>query len=76
MNHQSLPASPSFTVCHTILGRVRVKVFQIKGSEERAQALKNWLAGQTEVQEASASAVTGTVVLLHDAATTPVNVTQ
>jgi hypothetical protein len=72
MNHQSLPPILRFTLCHTIPGRVRVKVFQIKGSEERAQALQNWLTGQTEVQEASA--ITGSIVRLYDAATTSFNV--
>jgi cation-transporting P-type ATPase C len=70
MNHQSLPATPRFTLCHAISGRVRVKVAQIKRSEERAQALQAWLADQNEVWEASASAVTGSVILRYDAATT------
>jgi cation-transporting P-type ATPase C len=68
MNQQPLPIYPHLTVCHTIPGRVRLKVFQIKRSEERAQALQYWLAGQTGVQEASASAVTSSVVLGYDSA--------
>jgi hypothetical protein len=66
MNHKSLPSFPSLILCHAIPGRVRVKVFHIKGSEEGAQALQYWLAGQTGIQEASASAVTGSVVLGYD----------
>ena len=68
MNHKSLPGFPSLTLCHAIPGRVRVKVFHIKGSEEGAQALQYWLAGQTGIQEASASAVTGSVVLGYNTA--------
>lgn len=73
MNHQSLPALSRFPLCHAIPGRLRVKVFQIKRSEEGAQTLRNWLAGQTGVHEAIASAVTGSVVLLYDTATWSVN---
>ena len=76
MIYKSLPPSPRLTTCHAIIGRVRVKVLQVKGSEERAQFLQNWLAGQTEVQKASASAITGSIVLLYDAATMSVNVTH
>jgi manganese/zinc-transporting P-type ATPase C len=68
MNQQTLPVYPHLTVCHTIPGRVRLRVSQIKGSEERARALEYWLADQSGVQEASASALTGSVVLLYDAA--------
>lgn len=74
INHPSLPPFPRFPLGHNIPGRVRVKVFQIKGSEERAQALQNWLTGQIEVQEASA--ITGSFVLLYDAAITSFNVTH
>jgi cation-transporting P-type ATPase C len=74
MNRQPLLSiSPHFTLCHAIPGRLRVKVFQIKGAEERAQALQTWLTGQTEIQEASASSVTGSVVLLYDATVTSDN---
>jgi manganese/zinc-transporting P-type ATPase C len=68
MNQQSLPPARPFTVCHSMPGRVRVKVFQIKGSEPGAQALQYWLAAQRGIQEARASAVTGSVILLYDAA--------
>jgi manganese/zinc-transporting P-type ATPase C len=73
MNQQTLPRYPHLTVCHTIPGRVRVKVFQIKGSEPGAQALQYWLADQSGVQEARASAVNGSVVLRYDAGIWSVN---
>jgi cation-transporting P-type ATPase C len=73
MNRQSLPNSSNLTLCHAIPGRVRVKALQIKGSEESAQALQYWLAIQKGVQEASASHVTGSVVLQYDIATWSVN---
>jgi cation transport ATPase len=69
MSHQSLANPLGPPVCHSVPGRVRLKVWQIKGSAERAQALQYWLAIQKGVQEASASAVTGSVVLRYDAAT-------
>jgi len=68
MNQQSLPNPLGPTVRHSVPGRVRFKVWQIKGSEERAQALQYWLGLQKGVQEASASAVTGSVVLWYDTA--------
>jgi heavy metal translocating P-type ATPase len=45
---------------------MRVKVVQIKGSKESAQALQYWLSIQKGVQEAGASHVTGSVVLRYD----------
>ena len=73
MNQQSLPKPLNPTVCHSVPGRVRLKVWQIKGSEGRAQALQNWLAVQKGIQEASASDVTGSVVLWYNATTWSVN---
>ena len=66
------PASPSFQLCHSIPGRLRVKVPDIRLAEKKAYALEHWLSRQAEIQTVTASSVTGSVILYFDPSTTSV----
>lgn len=51
---------------HTLDGRLRIKVAEIKGSPAEAREIAARLTALAGVDEASANAVTGNVLVLHD----------
>ncbi len=52
--------------CHSVPGRLRVKVAAIRRQPEKAGALANWLTLQQKIHQAFANPVTGSVVLEYD----------
>jgi cation-transporting P-type ATPase C len=52
--------------CHSVPGRLRVKVAAIRRQPEKAEALANWLTLQQKIHQAFANPVTGSVVLEYD----------
>lgn len=53
-------------VRHSIPGRMRVRVADIRYNGNRAAALADWLAGQADVAGAEARPVTGSIILFYD----------
>jgi len=65
-----MTAGPShFEVCHWVPGRVRVKARAIRAAEKKAHDLAYWLNRQAGVREASASPITGSIILHYDPST-------
>lgn len=60
-----------FELCHSIPGRLRLKVKAIRHAEEEARALAFWLSRQAGIREATASPLTGSVILHYDPSTSP-----
>jgi len=54
------------SVVHAIPGRLRVKIPTLKGNEELARAIPEWLGGVPGIQRGEASALTGSVLVLYD----------
>jgi cation-transporting P-type ATPase C len=52
--------------CHSVPGRLRVKVAAIRRQPEKAGVLANWLTLQQKIHQAFANPVTGSVVLEYD----------
>jgi hypothetical protein len=61
--------APRFQLCHAIPGRVRLKARAIRAAEKQAHALAYWLNRQAGVREASASPITGSILLHYDPST-------
>ncbi|RLB67180.1 MAG: cation-transporting P-type ATPase, partial [Deltaproteobacteria bacterium] len=53
-------------VRHSIPGRMRVRVEDIRHNGNRAAALKDWLARQPDVTDSETRPVTGSVILFYD----------
>jgi len=54
-------------VRHSVPGRMRVRVEDIRYNGNRAAALKDWLARQPDVTDSETRPVTGSVILFYDA---------
>ena len=52
--------------CHSIPGRLRVKVAAIRRQPEKAGVLANWLTLQQKIHQAQANPITGSVILEYD----------
>jgi len=59
-------APPTFTLCHAIPGRLRVKVTAIRRAAEEADVLAYWLAKLPGIRKAQANPLTGSVILHYD----------
>lgn len=53
-------------VCHSIQGRMRVKVKSIRFSEKRAYSLEQWLTHQAQVLGVEARPASGSVIVLYN----------
>jgi heavy-metal-associated domain-containing protein len=58
------------TYVHTIEGRLRIKVPEVKGSARRARDIERQFATLTPIEFVSANPVTGNVLFLYDAGST------
>ncbi len=57
---------PAAVVCHSVPGRLRVKVAAIRRQPDKAGALANWLTLQQKITRAHANPITGSVILEYD----------
>src|SRR5262249_14825614 len=54
---------------HTLDGRLRIKIPQVKGSSQRALAVEQFLLGLTGITDVTANPTTGNVLVLFTSAT-------
>jgi hypothetical protein len=57
---------PAATYVHALNGRLRIKVPEVKGDQERAQEIENDFCLITGMKYVSANPVTGNVLLVYD----------
>ncbi|HSO72148.1 MAG TPA: cation-translocating P-type ATPase, partial [Thermodesulfobacteriota bacterium] len=58
--------APAAEFCHSVPGRLRVKVAAIRRQHDKAGALANWLTLQQKITQAHANPITGSVILEYD----------
>ena len=58
--------APAAVFCHSVPGRLRVKVAGIRRQPDKAGVLANWLTLQQKIHQAHANPITGSVILEYD----------
>jgi heavy metal translocating P-type ATPase len=58
--------APAAVFCHSVPGRLRVKVAAIRRQPDKAGALANWLTLQQKIHKADANPITGSVIVEYD----------